>query len=78
MCDARADLIDRCSTRWELDYPALGWDDRAAFLSWCGATWTDALDSLSEDSEEWDQLADACRTDERQAEADVDCETLLD
>ena len=79
MCDARADLADRCMETWELSWEALSYPGgRGEYLERCEAVTGDALDDLDSDDPARDELIDECTADLDAAAADTDCETLLD
>ena len=77
MCDAEAELIERCFVSWDTSWVELTYDDRDEFLGRCYAVWGDELDSLDEDSVEYSDFTDRCERQLQVAISDVDCESPL-
>jgi hypothetical protein len=78
MCASVADMYERCFPVWETSWVDESYADRADFLDRCTVVWGDGLTELPRGSDERADLAGECASRMRAAEADVDCETLLD
>ena len=74
MCRDGASLYGGCIEDWGLDWPAVGYEDRAAFLLSC-ETWAWQAEQLTRDQPDW--VETTC--DRRQADfasPEATCETF--
>ncbi len=77
-CEAEKDLIERCLEPWNETWESLGYSDADDYLDRCFSVWGDGLQETERGSSERQTLSDACTADLQAAEADTDCQTLLD
>jgi hypothetical protein len=77
MCDAEADLQERCFDTWGSSWTGEGYADRTDFLDRCYAVWGGALEDLSNDDPDRQILEDRCQRQLGEARADLECDALL-
>jgi len=77
-CEAETDLIERCLDDWGTTWAELGYANRDESLDRCFAVWGDGFQETDRGSDERQALSDECTADLQAAEADTDCQTLLD
>jgi len=77
-CVSEADLFDSCLTTWNTTWEEQGYADKDAFLDRCHSVWGDGYDQTERGSTERQELEQECTTQLQRAEADTDCQTLLD
>jgi len=77
MCDAEADLQERCFGTWDSSWEGQGYADRTEFLDRCYAVWGGALQDLSSDDPDRGTLEDRCQRQLGEARADLECDALL-
>ncbi len=77
MCDAEADLMERCFDSWGSSWAAESYSGRDEFTERCYAVWGDELDALESDEAGYDDFLDRCERQLQVAIGDVDCESLL-
>lgn len=77
MCDAQADMLERCFPEWEMSWLDLSYDDREHFEERCHAVQGGALDELDRDDPARDEINLCCDRNLEVARSDADCESLL-
>ncbi len=77
MCDAQADMIERCLPTWDTSWSELSYSDRTDFEDRCHAVWGDAAEELDADDPERAEIERRCERDLQTALSDIDCESLL-
>ena len=76
MCDAQADMMERCFTDWEMSWTDLSYDDKDHFVDRCHAVQGEGLDELSDETAKQD-VERCCERNLEAARSDIDCESLL-
>lgn len=77
MCDAEADMIERCLPTWDTTWTELSYSDRADFEARCYGVWGGAIEELDKDDPDRVDTERRCERDLEIALSDTDCESLL-
>lgn len=77
MCDAQADLMEKCFPTWESSWEEQSYSGREAFVERCYTVWGDAHGALESGSTEANEFEERCRVQFEIALADSDCESVL-
>ena len=77
MCDAQAELMERCFPTWDTSWQQESYANQDEFLARCYSVWGEELDSLDADSIEYSDFNDRCERQLQVAISDVDCESPL-
>ena len=77
MCDAQADLMEKCFPTWESSWEEQSYSGREAFVERCYTVWGDAHGALESGSTEAQEFEERCRVQFEIALADSDCESVL-
>lgn len=78
MCTAQANLFEECLPGWGTTWEEEGFTDKEAFTDRCLSVWGDGYDSTEQNSSAREDLGQECTSQLQAAEADNDCQTLLD
>ena len=78
MCTAQADLFETCLPDWGTTWEEQGYAGKEAYLDRCMSVWGDGFAQTERNSSEREALSQECTAQLQAAEADNDCETLLD
>jgi hypothetical protein len=77
MCDAQADLMEKCFPTWESSWEEQSYSGREAFVERCYTVWGDAHGALESGSIGAQEFEERCRVQFEIALADSDCESVL-
>ncbi len=77
MCDAQADMLERCFPEWEMAWQDLSYDDRDHFLDRCHSVQGEGLEQLERDDPYREETEQCCDRNLQIARSDIDCESLL-
>ncbi|MCO4771658.1 MAG: hypothetical protein KDA24_16615 [Deltaproteobacteria bacterium] len=78
MCTAQADLFESCLDDWGTTWEEQDYANKDAYLDRCLSVWGDGFEETSRNSPEREELSQECTSKLQRAEADIDCQTLLD
>jgi hypothetical protein len=78
MCNAEADVYERCLPVWGMTWEEAGYADADAYLDRCLSVWGDGFEQTERNSPEREDLSQECTSQLGRAQSDTDCETLLD
>lgn len=77
MCDAQADMLERCIPDWETSWEELSYDSRDHFVERCYSVHGEGLDQLDQDDPAREETELCCERNLQVARSDVDCESLV-
>ncbi len=77
MCDAQADMLERCFPEWEMSWEDLSYDGRDHFIDRCYVVQGEGLDQLDQDDPGRQETERCCERNLQTARSDIDCESLL-
>ena len=77
-CDAQGAYFERCLEQWGTTWEEQSYNDKDDYLARCRVVYGDQLDAEEEGSEPYRELLAICDGNLTRAEADTDCETLLE